>query len=45
MIKAEVAVREAGLGGGWVDYEGIKKSLKADLLVSERLKGLRRASH
>jgi len=45
MIKAESAVREAGLAARKADLEAVRRVLKADLLVSERLRGLRRASH
>jgi len=44
MIKAEGAVLEAGLNGGMVEYESVQRVLKADLLVSERLRVLRQAS-
>lgn len=43
MIKAEAAVRDAGVGGAQMDWEGIKKTIRADLLAAERLRALRSA--
>ena len=44
MMKAEVCVRDAALDNGKVDYDAVKEILRADLIVSERLRGLRLAA-
>jgi hypothetical protein len=42
-IRAEAAVRDAGLKGGAVDVGKIKANIRGDLLASERLRSLRAA--
>ena len=44
MMKAEAAVRDAAMNNGKVDYDAVKEVLRADLIVSERLRGLRLAA-